>query len=186
ADAPVRGEPPTLPLHDALPICPTAVRWRVSRPVSTRWGWRQHRSSSSWPATCRERRAPCRGCWRQRPTWPTATPQEMPTGVAGAPMSATARLWVGTGLSVGSRLSVGGKGAGGGEPAGEGTAGGVDGVVLRDEDGRDQWLLGVYATRALRTRLAELAAAGEVRGTAVRALVGPLRLLPVPARPGEA
>lgn len=93
---------------------------------------------------------------------------------------------VGGKSAVGGEWAVGGKWAGGGEPAGEGTAGGVDGVVLRDEDGRDQWLLGVYATRALRTRLAELAAAGEVRGTAVRALVGPLRLLPVPARPGEA
>src|SRR5690606_12798035 len=88
--------------------------------------------------------------------------------------------------AVGGGGAGGGRGGGGGEPAGEGTAGGGDGVVLRDEDGRDQWLLGVYATRALRTRLAELAAAGEVRGTAVRALVGPLRLLPVPARPGEA
>ncbi|TNC16891.1 molybdopterin-guanine dinucleotide biosynthesis protein [Georgenia sp. 311] len=59
--------------------------------------------------------------------------------------------------------------------AGE-VVGGVDGVVVRDVSGREQWLLGLYSTAALAGRVGELAAAGRVRGGSVRDLLGPLHL----------
>ena len=61
----------------------------------------------------------------------------------------------------------------------------VAGVVMRDPAGRDQWLLGVYSTAVLKARVAELAAAGRLRGGSVRDLVGPLDLGTVLARPEE-
>ncbi|HWU45369.1 MAG TPA: DUF6457 domain-containing protein [Humibacter sp.] len=53
----------------------------------------------------------------------------------------------------------------------------VDGVVLVDEHGRDQWLAGRYRVRALRDALSRL---DELPGTSMRRLVERLRLLRVP------
>lgn len=64
--------------------------------------------------------------------------------------------------------------------------GGADGVVLRDEEGREQWLLGVYASGPLRTRIDELTADGRLRGGSVRELVRSLDLRTLEARGGEA
>ncbi len=61
----------------------------------------------------------------------------------------------------------------------------ADGVVLSDDAGREQWLLGLYARSALEGAAASVAAAGGVRGAPVRALVRPLRLVAVPALQGE-
>lgn len=70
-----------------------------------------------------------------------------------------------------------------------GVAGGVAdeaaGVVARDVEGRDQWLVGLYRTEVLRARLAEVAAAGGLHGCPVRVLVRPLPLEPVLASPDE-
>lgn len=62
---------------------------------------------------------------------------------------------------------------------------GADGVVLSDDDGRDQWLLGLYSRAALEGAVADLDVAGGLRGAPVRALVRPLRLAAVAARRGE-
>ena len=86
--------------------------------------------------------------------------------------------------AVGTNPAVGGKSAVGTNSAvGGGSA--VAGVVMRDPAGRDQWLLGVYSTAVLKARVAELAAAGRLRGGSVRDLVGPLDLGTVLARPEE-
>ncbi|MCM3661915.1 NTP transferase domain-containing protein [Georgenia satyanarayanai] len=69
--------------------------------------------------------------------------------------------------------------------AAEGRIADGDGVVLSDDGGREQWLLGLYARPALEAAIASVAAAGGVRGAPVRALVGPLLLLAVPAAQGE-
>ncbi|WP_324650501.1 molybdenum cofactor guanylyltransferase [Georgenia sp. H159] len=63
---------------------------------------------------------------------------------------------------------------------------GADGVVLRDAEGREQWLLGVYSSGALRSRIDVLATSGRLRGGSVRELVRPLDLRTVDARGGEA
>lgn len=52
-----------------------------------------------------------------------------------------------------------------------------DGAHLVDRDGRAQWLTGVYRRRALTDALMRL---GDPRGASMRALVGPLRVVPVP------
>ncbi|PYG01024.1 Molybdopterin-guanine dinucleotide biosynthesis protein A [Georgenia satyanarayanai] len=61
----------------------------------------------------------------------------------------------------------------------------ADGLVLSDDGGREQWLLGLYVRSALEAAVASVAAAGGVRGAPVRDLVAPLRLLAIPAATGE-
>lgn len=56
-----------------------------------------------------------------------------------------------------------------------------DGACLVDGAGREQWLVGAYRTAVLAAALA----AGDVRGTPVRALARRLRLAAVPALPRE-
>ena len=50
----------------------------------------------------------------------------------------------------------------------------VDAVVMRDAEGREQWLLGIYSAAALRERIAALVDGGGLRGASVRELVRPL------------
>lgn len=57
----------------------------------------------------------------------------------------------------------------------------IDGIVLVDEHGRDQWLAGRYRVHALRHALSTL---GELPGTPMRRLVERLRLLRVPDSAG--
>lgn len=52
----------------------------------------------------------------------------------------------------------------------------ADGVVLRDSDGREQWLLGLYRRTALEAAAASLAAGRGLRGAPVRDLMRPLGL----------
>lgn len=84
----------------------------------------------------------------------------VPTDLAD-PAAAIARL-----------LGVGGDRAGAGDPTAS------DGAVLVDATGREQWLTAIYATSALRDRLAQL---GDPTDASVRALVGELRLARIPA-----
>lgn len=58
----------------------------------------------------------------------------------------------------------------------------VDGMCLVDDDGRPQWLTGVYRTDRLRAAAVALPHAGA--DASVRALVAPLRLTVVEVRPG--
>ena len=57
----------------------------------------------------------------------------------------------------------------------------ADGAVLVDAGNRPQWLVGVWRTETLRARLPTRPA-----GAALRAVLGGLRLVGVPAEPGEA
>jgi len=66
------------------------------------------------------------------------------------------------------------------------SGGAIDAVVLRDEHGREQWLLGIYSAAALRERVAALADAGGLRDTSVRQLVRPLWRASLQAAAGEA
>ncbi len=59
----------------------------------------------------------------------------------------------------------------------------ADGAQLADETGRPQPLAAVYRTDRLRAVVAELAPAA---GTPMRAVVGGLTMLDLPARPGQA
>jgi len=57
----------------------------------------------------------------------------------------------------------------------------VDGLVLVDENGREQWLAGRYRIRALRGALAELS---QTSGASMRKLVSSLSLVGIPDRAG--
>jgi len=57
----------------------------------------------------------------------------------------------------------------------------VDGAIYVDDDGRRQWLCGVWRADALMTRLHEF---GTPAGGSLRALFGPLRVAEVRWRPG--
>jgi len=72
-----------------------------------------------------------------------------------------------------------------GGPRPAGAADRVDGVVVRDRAGREQWLLGVYSAAGLERRLAALAAGGGLRDAPVRALVEDMCLMSLEA-PDEA
>jgi molybdenum cofactor guanylyltransferase len=54
-----------------------------------------------------------------------------------------------------------------------------DGAVYVDGTGRRQWLCGAWRLDALRSRLAEFAAAGPVAGRSLRDLFAPLRVAAV-------
>ncbi|MCP2163795.1 molybdenum cofactor guanylyltransferase [Goodfellowiella coeruleoviolacea] len=58
---------------------------------------------------------------------------------------------------------------------------GAAGAVLVDDTDRRQWLAGVWLAGALRA-----AVPADPAGTALRAVLGPLEPVPVPALPGEA
>ncbi|PXY22398.1 molybdenum cofactor guanylyltransferase [Prauserella muralis] len=58
---------------------------------------------------------------------------------------------------------------------------GADGAVLVDDEGRRQWLIGVWRTAALRAALPE-----EPAGASLRATLGGLSIVEVAAVPGEA
>ncbi|PRX45113.1 molybdopterin-guanine dinucleotide biosynthesis protein A [Prauserella shujinwangii] len=59
--------------------------------------------------------------------------------------------------------------------------GSADGAVLVDADGHRQWLIGVWRATALRAALP-----GRPEGAALRATLGGLSIVDVPARAGEA
>ncbi|WP_449282092.1 NTP transferase domain-containing protein [Leucobacter sp.] len=61
----------------------------------------------------------------------------------------------------------------------DGPAADIDGIVLRDGSGRDQWLAGAYRLGALRAGLEGLG--GDPAGAPLRALLGGLRLRRVDA-----
>ncbi|UQS25073.1 NTP transferase domain-containing protein [Amycolatopsis thermalba] len=58
--------------------------------------------------------------------------------------------------------------------------GDADGAILTDDAGRRQWLIGVWRTASLRAALP-----AEPGGTALRRVLGHLRIVEVPAAPGE-
>ncbi|WP_243754462.1 NTP transferase domain-containing protein [Labedaea rhizosphaerae] len=55
-----------------------------------------------------------------------------------------------------------------------------DGAVLVDEDGREQWLIGVWRLGALRAAIP-----AQPRDRSLRSVLGGLDVTRVPARPGE-
>ncbi|MFF5989514.1 molybdenum cofactor guanylyltransferase [Prauserella flavalba] len=59
--------------------------------------------------------------------------------------------------------------------------GDADGAVLVDDEGRRQWLLGVWRTSALRAALP-----ADPAGASLRRTLGGLSIVDVPALPGEA
>ncbi|WP_306999525.1 molybdenum cofactor guanylyltransferase [Amycolatopsis thermophila] len=59
-------------------------------------------------------------------------------------------------------------------------ADGADGAVLVDEDGRRQWLIGVWRTASLRRALP-----ADPHGAALRRVLGHLVVAGLPAAPGE-
>ncbi|PPF35044.1 molybdopterin-guanine dinucleotide biosynthesis protein [Pseudoclavibacter sp. AY1H1] len=63
-------------------------------------------------------------------------------------------------------------------------AGGPDGFVVVDRDGRPQWLAGIYRTTALKRALERAAAASGAHGLALRHVLEPLALTRVPDRRG--
>lgn len=58
--------------------------------------------------------------------------------------------------------------------------GDADGAVLVDDQGRRQWLIGVWRTERLRAAIP-----AEPHGAALRRVLGPLAIVDVPAAPGE-
>lgn len=62
--------------------------------------------------------------------------------------------------------------------------GGHDGAVYVDDDGRPQWLCGVWRAAVLHRRVAGLAATGPLAGRSLRELFAPLRIATVTAPAG--